>query len=106
MMRFEREALATPDLIKEKSIGLGEELLVVGLFASHHGRKMNIPIVRSGMIAAMPWEPIWDAKTGQNFEAFLAEVRSIGGLSGSPVWVAVDPGRPASSVVGDVERAA
>jgi hypothetical protein len=94
MMPFERESLATPDLIKEKSIGIGEELLVVGLFALHHGRKMNLPIIRSGMIAAMPWEAVLDAETGGEYEAFLAEIRSIGGLSGSPVWVAVDPGRP------------
>ena len=96
MMLFERESLATSDLIAEKSIGVGEELVVVGLFSSHHGRTVNLPIVRSGIIAAMPSEPIQDPQSGLDFDAYLAEVRSIGGLSGSPVWVAIDPGRPIS----------
>jgi hypothetical protein len=94
MMVFERESLATADLLAEKSIGVGEELVVVGLFTSHHGRTVNRPIVRSGIIAAMPDEPIQDAQSGLDFDAYLAEIRSIGGLSGSPVWVVIDPARP------------
>ncbi len=44
-----------------------------------------MPIVRHGAIAAMPGEPLYDRKTGLSFRGYLLEVRSTGGLSGSPV---------------------
>ncbi len=96
VMRFERSSLATADLIAEKAIGIGEELIVVGLFTSHYGREANRPIVRSGIIAAMADEPAQDDRSGLDFDAYLAEVRSIGGLSGSPVWVVLNPFSPGS----------
>lgn len=91
VMVFERVSLATPQVIESESIGIGDDLVVVGLFTSHYGRAVNRPIVRSGVIAAMPDEPIQDGNSGLYFDAFLAEVRSIGGLSGSPVWVVLNP---------------
>ena len=48
---------------------------------------MNLPIVRLGAIAAMPGEYI---KTDWGcLRAYLIEARSIGGLSGSPVFIRV-----------------
>jgi hypothetical protein len=64
---------------------------VIGLFSSHVGQRRNLPIVRSGNLASMPVEPLIDADTGYEFNAYLAEVRSIGGLSGSPVFVVLNP---------------
>jgi hypothetical protein len=93
VMLIERDALATWDVVAEKSIGIGEDLLVVGLFARHHGETRNHPIVRTGSIAAMPYEQIRDPHSGLGFHAYLAEVRSIGGLSGSPVWAVLFPSR-------------
>jgi hypothetical protein len=72
-------------LIKEKEVGVGDEVFIVGLFRKHSGRQRNIPIVRIGNIAAMPEEPIY-TKSGY-MDAYLIEARSIGGLSGSPVLV-------------------
>jgi hypothetical protein len=72
-------------LIKDKEVGAGDEVFIVGLFRKHSGRQRNIPIVRIGNIAAMPEEPIW-TKSGF-MDAYLIEARSIGGLSGSPVLV-------------------
>jgi hypothetical protein len=47
--------------------------------------KKNLPILRTGNIAMMPLEPI---KTCHgSMEAYLIELRSIAGLSGSPVFV-------------------
>jgi Trypsin-like peptidase domain len=89
----ERESLATADVIENESIGIGEELMVVGLFTRRHGRTANRPIVRAGIIAAMPDEPLEDHRSGLPYDAYLAEVRSIGGLSGSPVWVVINPAR-------------
>lgn len=89
----ETESMATTDVIEKESIGIGDDLIVVGLFSSHYGRTRNQPIVRTGIIAAMPNDPVQDVNSGEYFEAYLAEVRSIGGLSGSPVWTVIAPGR-------------
>jgi hypothetical protein len=70
-------------------IGIGNELIVIGLFSFRHGAKRNIPIVRQGIISSMPGEPLVDKNTGLSYHASLAELQSIGGLSGSPVFVHV-----------------
>lgn len=79
--------------LAEEAVGIGDELLVSGLFTRHFGTKRNLPIVRSGIIAAMPDEALEDPKTGLPYRAYLAEVRSIGGLSGSPVFAILPEGR-------------
>jgi len=84
---------ATAEIVAEKNIGIGEELVVTGLFSQHHGSERNVPIVRSGIIAAMPNEPLIDQYRGTEYRAYLAELRSFGGLSGSPVFARLDPGR-------------
>lgn len=78
--------VATDEIIKKESIGLGDEVFVTGLFVSHFGKFRNTPIVRVGNIASMPDEKV-DTKDFGSIEAYLIEVRSIGGLSGSPVFV-------------------
>jgi hypothetical protein len=85
------EWFVTQEVIETRGVGVGEELVVVGLFSHHIGTNRNLPIVRSGNIAAMPLEPLIDEDTGDPFYAYLAEVRSIGGLSGSPVLIALNP---------------
>jgi hypothetical protein len=67
------------------TIGTGDEVFLPGLFVNHYGRNRNIPIVRVGNIAAMPEEKVL-TKAGL-IDAYLVEARSIGGLSGSPVFV-------------------
>ena len=79
--------IATADVIRTQEIGIGDEAFIVGLFAHHYGQQRNIPIIRMGNIAAMPEEKIQTAS--EKMEAFLIESRSIGGLSGSPVFVKV-----------------
>ena len=76
---------ATPELIREEEIGIGEETFIVGMFVHHHGNTKNIPIVRIGNIAAMPEEQVVSGIGA--IDAYLVEARSIGGLSGSPVFV-------------------
>ena len=43
----------------------------------------------------MPGERISDSKTGLEYSAYLIEARSIGGLSGSPVFAYLGPSRVA-----------
>lgn len=76
--------VVTPEVIAKEQIGLGTEVFLVGLFAHHSGQRKNIPIVRVGNISAMP-EELVETKMGK-IDAYLVEARSIGGLSGSPVF--------------------
>lgn len=72
--------------ITENEIDIGDEVFLTGLFANHYGRERNIPIVRTGNIAAMPDEKVEIPELGL-IDAYLVEARSIGGISGSPVYV-------------------
>lgn len=85
-MTIPNSLIVNEEIISKEAIGIGDEVFLVGLFVNHHGRKKNIPIVRVGNIAAMPEEPVVTRLFG-DMEAYLIEARSIGGLSGSPVFV-------------------
>ncbi len=84
--RIPLEMAATAEAITKHKIGVGDEVFMTGLFSHHHGRTRNLPIVRIGNIALMPDEPIRAGEWGE-IQAYLIEARSIGGLSGSPVFV-------------------
>jgi hypothetical protein len=93
-MEYVPEAIfATEEIIKRYNIGLGDEISVVGLFSNFVGTSKHFPMVRTGNIAMMPTDkvPMEDGP----MEVYLAEGRSIGGLSGSPVFV-----RPTTRIVG------
>jgi|APEBP8051072266_1049373.scaffolds.fasta_scaffold12711_2 hypothetical protein len=81
---FPESEFVTPEFINEHEVDVGDEVIIAGLFIHHHGKNRNIPIIRVGNIAAMNEEKIQT----ENFltEAYLIEARSIGGLSGSPVF--------------------
>ena len=83
-------------IIKEENIGMGDEVFLPGLFANHYGEDRNIPIMRTGNIAAMPEEKVTVDKLGK-IDAYLIEARSINGLSGSPVYVHLDAVRYADN---------
>lgn len=78
--------------IKENEVGLGDEVFVTGLFKHHHGTKRNIPIVRVGNLACMTEEKITTNNFGE-IDGYLIEARSIGGLSGSPVFLSLGSSR-------------
>lgn len=86
------ETFATDDLLQEHNFGIGDEVMAVGLFYFRHGKMRNLPVVRSGMIASMPEEPFPDDNTGLTYEAYLVEMRSFGGLSGTPVFTVIHRG--------------
>jgi hypothetical protein len=78
--------MLTPKLVEELAIGLGEDIYLTGRYINHEGTQRNIPTVRFGTIAMMNEEPIEGYRSHMQ-ESFLAEVRTIGGYSGSPVQV-------------------
>jgi hypothetical protein len=79
-------------------VGPGDDLYFPGLFKHHKGTLANIPILRMGNIAAMPGELIDTACYGQQ-RAYLAEAHSIGGLSGSPVFIDLGLHRGGAGIV-------
>lgn len=77
----------TDERIQRYHIGVGDEINVIGLFTKFFGSTKHIPIVRTGNIAMMPTDkmPVNDGES--ETDVYLVEGRSIGGLSGSPVFV-------------------
>lgn len=69
----------------------GDEVCAVGLYTSHYGAAKNIPVVRIGHIAAIPDEDV-QTEFG-SAQGYLVEIKSIAGLSGSPVFITVPPVR-------------
>lgn len=63
----------------------GEEVVLPGLLSVHPGITSMQPIVRVGNVAALPLDPV-SMETGDE-HAYLIEVRSFGGLSGSPAFL-------------------
>jgi hypothetical protein len=80
------DLFATDKRIAEFSIGLGDEIVAIGLFTRFFGSTHLVPLVRTGNVAMMPRDKL-PIKGFGDMEAYLAEGRSIGGLSGSPVFV-------------------
>lgn len=76
---------ADEEKIRAHNIGVGDEVFITGLFTKVTETAQNVPIVRVGNVAMMLEEKI-PFHNGM-YTAHLIESRSIGGLSGSPVFV-------------------
>jgi hypothetical protein len=82
-----------PDVLEKRlTVGLGDEIYIVGSFVGQIGEKKNIPVVRTANIAAMPDEPLWGGSHRK--PVFLIETRSLGGISGSPIYFPLSRLRP------------
>lgn len=77
--------------MRELNIGVGDEVAMLGRFAFHGGQQRNQPLARFGNIAMMPGERVWDGR-GLAVDAYLVEMRSLAGFSGSPVFVLIGAG--------------
>lgn len=88
--------------IDQNDIGCGDEIFTVGLLVSHFGTAKNVPIVRTGNIAGMPEELVDLGGALGHQEVYLVESRSIGGLSGSPVFLHTPPFRHVHGQVKDM----
>jgi hypothetical protein len=76
---------ATPEIIDLYEFGIGDEVYISGLFTRLTETAKNQPVVRTGNIAMMPDEKIDFPSIGL-IDAYVIETRSIGGLSGCPVF--------------------
>ena len=93
------DAFVNDARIAEFGIGIGDEIVIIGLFTKFFGSTHLIPIVRTGNLAMMPKDRV-PVKNFGEMEAYLAEGRSIGGLSGSPVFVRNTVNIPAQTAKG------
>jgi hypothetical protein len=85
------DCLITKEMVTQYGIGIGDEVAMLGRFINREGYQKNVPTARFGHIAQMPDAPI-ETDTGIiQEEAFLCEVHSIGGYSGSPVLIIPNP---------------
>jgi len=82
---WDMRSTAATEFVQERQIGPGDDVYFSGLLVHHPGRTQIQPIARIGNIAAMPVDPI-QLTTGEDTVA-LVEARSVGGLSGSPVFL-------------------
>jgi hypothetical protein len=76
---------------RQVGLCLGDEVFICGAFVGRVGYHKNIPVVRIANIAAMPEEPIDFASPKR--PAYLIETRSLGGTSGSPVFLNLQSSR-------------
>lgn len=82
----------------ETDVGAGDEVYIIGLFANLFGKERNSPLVRVGNIAMAPEDKVPTNDFG-DMEAYLIEARSLGGISGSPVFT-----MPSKIVIGGSKR--
>jgi hypothetical protein len=81
----------TPERMAELNVGVGDDVVMLGRFVGHSGRQRNQPLARFGNIAMMDEERVRDGR-GTLVDAYLVEMRSLPGFSGSPVFLTIGPG--------------
>jgi hypothetical protein len=69
-----------------QGLGIGDELAALGLFSTYSGDEQNEPIARTGNIALIPRGLVSTNATMGRMRIYLIELRSIEGMSGSPVF--------------------
>ena len=74
-------------------VGVGDETFVVGRFVNHEGKQRNRPTAHFGAISMMPdaEDGVFNEYLGKDIEAYLVEIHTVGGYSGSPVGFMIPP---------------
>ena len=85
-------------MLKSDDIEEGDNLYFVGLLAQFYGTKRNYPVVRRGTLALMTDENIQTPSGPQR--AFIAELQSWPGNSGSPVFLNLGGFRHGGMILG------
>ena len=77
---------------------MGDDVFIPSVFSGHVGEQQNIPVIRFGHVASLPMEPMRFGSP--TVPAFLIETRSLGGTSGAPVLLHLNPSAPRNSPPG------
>lgn len=87
------ELIASADVMGRENVGVGDICYAVGLFRLMAGRDRNLPFVHTGNIGMLPGDQTIPTRSWRNTgprtfqtEGYLAEMTSIAGLSGSPIF--------------------
>jgi hypothetical protein len=81
----------TAERLEELNVGVGDDVVMLGRLSGHSGRQQNQPLARFGNIAMMLDERVKDGR-GLFVDAYLVEMRSLPGFSGSPVFICIGAG--------------
>jgi hypothetical protein len=83
--------LLDPSDVAEINLGVGDEVYMLGRFHTGTQARMSTPVARFGNISRMPSRDQL-VVDGRQFgvEAFLVDMRSVSGFSGSPTFVIVE----------------
>jgi hypothetical protein len=85
---FPSDWLLTSEFISEYQVGIGDDVVMLGLLARSEGKKRNQPVARFGSIARIATEQNKVRHDeGYYCEAHICDMRSRTGFSGSPVFV-------------------
>jgi hypothetical protein len=76
----------TDEMVGSKSIGVGDDVFMVGRFVDHDGGTNNVPAVRFGSISVMP-TIMKEEPNSHKSESYCIDLHSRTGFSGSPVFV-------------------
>lgn len=72
----------------DKTVGIGEDVFMLGLFIDHDGGAKNVPSARFGHISMMAnSEAPVEQPNRYKGESFVVDMHSRSGFSGSPVYV-------------------
>jgi hypothetical protein len=80
------DQLATEDVLKRENVSEGDSVFFAGFFAQFPGQQKIEPVLREGLLAMMPDEPI-PTTLNRPGKIYLADMHSFHGNSGSPVFV-------------------
>src|SRR5262249_47649124 len=86
------DAFLEKGIIETYNVGPGDEVFMIGRYVDHDQKQCNQPSARFGNISVMDPDPLPHRGLPKGTqESVLAEVRSIVGYSGSPVFAFVPP---------------
>jgi hypothetical protein len=95
--------IATSDQVKAGDVVVGDRVVFAGYFSNFPGQNHIEPIVREGVVAMLPDEPM-DTTLHKPGQLYLADLHAFHGNSGSPVFVSLGGAHHGQFVVGENYR--
>ncbi|MCH8114631.1 MAG: hypothetical protein IIB25_04080 [Chloroflexi bacterium] len=89
MLKNAKSLFVTKDWSEEEKIGVGDEVYVVGRLLDHDHKERNTPVARFGRLARTGTIRHRSPCLEKDVETFFCDVKSVGGFSGSPVFVEI-----------------
>ena len=83
--------------VADVGIGVGDEVFAIEVLGVHYAQEENAPLVRTGNIAMIPYEPMlvrYQSGPELRMRLYLTELRSKSGLEGAPVFAHPRPTLP------------